>query len=46
MVKCFFKNWPTLRTEYRYPHIELEQGFPKPIAKVSEIFGRGLYGPW
>eukprot|EP01050_Picozoa_sp_SAG11_P011454 SAG11_NODE_1213_length_5506_cov_2.953579_6_plen_70_part_00 len=25
--------------------VELEQGFPKPAAKVSEVFGRGLYAP-
>ena len=29
-----------------YHHIELEQGFPKPVAKVPELFGRGFYGRW
>eukprot|EP01050_Picozoa_sp_SAG11_P044500 SAG11_NODE_21674_length_420_cov_1.884735_1_plen_42_part_10 len=29
-----------------YHLIELEQGFPKPVAKVSEVFGGGFYGPW
>ena len=24
--------------------IELDQGFPKPVAKVPEVFGRGFYG--
>ena len=44
-----FLNWPAVRTELYnmyYHQIELEQGFPKPVAKVSEVFGRGFYGPW
>ena len=43
-------HWKKLKlacsTHRVYHHIELERGFPKPVAKVSEVFGRGFYGPW
>eukprot|EP01050_Picozoa_sp_SAG11_P036954 SAG11_NODE_14325_length_616_cov_2.524178_1_plen_64_part_10 len=30
----------------QYHWIDDEQGFPKPVAKVPELFGRGFYGRW
>ena len=45
-IKYFTSRLELTGSTRVYHRIDDEQGFPKPVAKVPELFGRGFYGRW
>eukprot|EP01050_Picozoa_sp_SAG11_P001477 SAG11_NODE_63_length_18904_cov_11.842914_12_plen_106_part_00 len=46
IIKYFTSRLELTNQQGIYHRIDDEQGFPKPVEKVPELFGRGFYGRW